>query len=364
MPSMGLTTSTAFGDMWTEIDVYFDGTNIAGSMQPFLTSLTYTDYEEDQADDMQIKLHDANGIWVHHWLTAVVNDAAAGTTKGLAMLVHIWMGKGPGRYHLHCGDFEMDTVQTSGPPGTVTIKGTALPWGVGIRTVERSKAWVSYKLSEILAEMCGRAGLTPYYDAPDDPFYDRVEQSSQTDIAFLEQLCKDSGKSLKCVCSRIVIFDEAEYESRAAIMTISWMDGTYTKYQLGTQEGETHYAMCKVSYYDAEKKKTYKGEYKAEDYDDLKDEAKENILTVTDRRVTSDDEAKAMAMHMLRLYNKFERTAEFTMVGNPLIGSGLTCYVSGFGLWDGKYMISEAVHKIDASGGYTTKIKLRNVLGY
>ena len=361
---MPWTVNTRYGTMWTEIDVYFDGTNISQSVKPFLLSLQYTDYEEDQADDMQIKLQDANGIWVHSWLNDVIQDAAGGNTKGLAMLVHIWMGNtSGGRYHLHCGDFELDTLVASGPPNVVTIKGTALPWGCGIRTVQKSKSWEKYKLSEIAGEMAGKAGLSVYYDAPDDPLYDRVEQSCQTDIAFLEQLCKDAGKSLKCVCNRIVIFDQAEYESRAAYTTICWMDGSYTKYSVSTQEAESHYAMCKVSYYDPDKKKTYKGEYKAEDYDTLNDEQKQNILTITDRRVTSNDEAKALAMHLLRLYNKFEKVVEFTMVGDPMIGAGLTVYLAGFGLWDGKYMVKEAVHSISQSG-YTTKIKLRNILGY
>ena len=51
------------------------------------------------------------------------------------------------------------------------------------------------------------------------------------------------------------------------------------------------------------------------------------------------------------------------MVGDPMIGAGLTVYLAGFGLWDGKYMVKEAVHSISQSG-YTTKIKLRNILGY
>lgn len=368
MPSWNV--NTRYGTMWTEIDVYFDGTNISQSMHPFLTALQYTDFEEDQADDVQLTLHDASGIWVHSWLNDVIQDAAGGTTKGLAMLVHIWMGTtSGGRYHLHCGGFELDTIQASGPPGTVKIKGTALPWGVGIRTVERSKSWEKYKLSEIAGEMASRAGLDLFYDAPNDPFYDRVEQSAQTDIAFLEQLCHDNGLSLKCVCSRIVIFDQLVYESKAAYTTIGWQDGSYTKYSMSTQDGETHYAKCEVSYYDPDTKKTYKGECKAEDYDKLEEASKKeggeemNVLTITDRRVTSDDDAKNLATHLLRLYNKYEKVVELTMVGDPLLGSGLTVYLQGFGTWDGKYMITQATHNISQSG-YTTKIKLRNILGY
>lgn len=46
----------------TSIEVFFAGTNITKSMQQYLISLSYTDNEEDETDDLQIKLHDRDKI--------------------------------------------------------------------------------------------------------------------------------------------------------------------------------------------------------------------------------------------------------------------------------------------------------------
>jgi len=57
-------------------EVFFAGTNITKSMQKYLISLTYTDNEEDETDDLQIKLHDRDGIWIEKWLNDAIQAAA------------------------------------------------------------------------------------------------------------------------------------------------------------------------------------------------------------------------------------------------------------------------------------------------
>lgn len=60
----------------TDLEVVFGGTDITASMRPYLLSLTYTDNEEDEADDLQIKLQDRDGIWMTQWLNDAVQAAA------------------------------------------------------------------------------------------------------------------------------------------------------------------------------------------------------------------------------------------------------------------------------------------------
>ena len=76
-------------------------------------------------------------------------------------------------------------------------------------------------------------------------------------------------------------------------------------------------------------------------------------------------EAKALAEKNLRLHNKFNRTASFTLPGNPYLVSGVDVLLEHWGGWDGKYMVRKATHTVSPSGGYVTKIELRRVLaGY
>ena len=64
----------------TTAEVVFDGTDISRSILPYLLSMTYTDNEEDEADDLQIKLLDRDNIWLEKWLNDAI-DAAASTTS-------------------------------------------------------------------------------------------------------------------------------------------------------------------------------------------------------------------------------------------------------------------------------------------
>lgn len=51
----------------TEISVKIDGVDITTDMNKYLSSMTYTDNEEDKTDDLQISLDDREGIWIENW---------------------------------------------------------------------------------------------------------------------------------------------------------------------------------------------------------------------------------------------------------------------------------------------------------
>lgn len=466
----------------TEVTVSLDGVDISDDINKGLISLSYTDNEEDEADDLQIKLEDHSKKWLGEWLDSTMEQAAENTMSTLVypdrmitlannffdspefqanikraknknalivdMIFNVMLDRDPdptgksyylallnngvatpndilhsvanspefnehwdvamqnsrdfvkklyndilGRkpdkagfdYYVQSlgaekgmsitagvkqlkpngesinagfGIFELDQIRASGPPSSIQIKGTSLTYANGIRTDEKDKSWEGYTLSGIGAEIAGGGGLGFMYDCPDNPSYDRVEQVKQTDIAFLQQLCHDAGKSLKIHGRKLIIFDQAKYERMKSVTTIRWMDGTYTKYDLSTQSGEKHYDKCRVRYYDPIENKTYEGTATA---DDVKSDAKEfTVCTITDRKVGSDGEALALASKIIRLHNKYEKRVSFTMLGNPALCAGLTVNLDGFGLWDGKYIIKQSRHDI-SNTGYTTRLTLRTI---
>ena len=61
----------------TEAEISFAGTDITKEIMPYLTGLTYTDNEADEADDLQIQLQDRDGLWLEDWLTEAVQASAA-----------------------------------------------------------------------------------------------------------------------------------------------------------------------------------------------------------------------------------------------------------------------------------------------
>lgn len=431
-------------------EVYFAGVDISKSLRPYLLSLSYTDNEEDETDDLQIKIEDRDGTWLRKWLDVSAHAAIEGggassasggsgytvtaksglnirsgpgtsyskygafaygaavsvqeisggwakisyngktayvaaeylkaegggssssdgagaevdKVKGLSIQAAIlrcnWNGDGKDTM-LNCGQFELDSVQASGPPNTIAIKATSLPYSSTIRQMKKSKAWEGYYLSGIAGEMAGAAGMAVIYESGNDPYYDRVEQITQTDITFLQTLCHNAGLSLKVANNILVLFDQADYEKKDAVFTIAYGSTGYTKWRLNTGEAEVKYTSCRVSY-TKPSGEVVQGTAYVEDYKSNDDN--NQCLEIT-AAVANAGEAKALAEKKLREHNKFELTAAFTLPGNPALTAGRTVMLRGWGMWNGKYMIKQAKHTVDGSGGYTTQISLRRVLeGY
>lgn len=422
----------------------FDGVNITTQIQKYFLSMTYTDSEEDEADDLQIKLQDKDGLWLQSWLKAAVEAAnstktystgSAGASEATYTVnaksgLNVRSGAGSGYSKLgslsygtkvtptgtsgewtkinysgktgyvftgyltksgggsggsekasgflingaivksnwkmdgkdailDCGSFELDSVQASGPPSTVTIKATGLPFSASIRQTKKSKAWEAYSLSGIAQEIAKANGMACMFLAESDPYYKRKEQYNTSDIVFLSRLCKNAGISLKTSNRILILFDQATYEQKASNFTIRKGDKTYLKWDL--QIGSTDsYTSCRVRYTSPTNGKVIEGIAYAEDAD--KAEKKQQLEIRA--KVSNASEAKKLAEKKLREHNKFGRTATFTFPGNVTLCSGVTVTLSGWGPWDGKYIIKQAVHVVGPNG-FTTKTICRKTLeGY
>lgn len=435
----------------TYVQTIFQGVDITKDIRPFLLSATYTDNEEDETDDLQIKLQDRDDIWLQKWLSDIVGASASDGATTLASdapsaasgewaigdaiiangrgwetsygtgrksinltdyestITHLnkgapypicvgaigwfaesqvqhkgqptaaspsaakkgfaieamfvqenWTGGGKDRL-LECGTFELDSVDASGPPNTITLKASALPYTSQIRQTEKSRAWENYTLKGIANEMAKENGMTCMYLPSFDPAYSRVEQFKTSDIAFLSKLCHEAGISLKVTNNLIVLFDQVAYEAKGAVLTIKRGGGAYIKHKLGIGQAETEYASCRVGYTDPGTGKCISATAKVDDYNA---KAKNNQQLEITEKVANAAEAKAKAEKLLRLHNKYAKTASFTLPGNPNIVAGQTVVLADWGAFDGKYIVSQAKHTVSSSG-YTTQIKLRKVLeGY
>lgn len=344
----------------TVVEVAFDGTDITKSIRPYFKSMTYVDNEEDEADDLQIQVHDRDSVWLEKWLTDAVEAASSAKLKMDAVIVQEnWTGGGNDAM-LPCGEFELDSVTASGPPAVINIKGTSLPFAAQVRQVKKSRAWENYTLSGIANEIAGANGMVCMYESAADPFYSRVEQIKTSDIQFLEPLCHNAGISLKATNRILVLFDQAAYESKSAVFTIRRGSGVYTKYKLNVGTADTQYSSCRVSYVDPTGK-CIEGIVKVEDY---KAGAKNNQQLEITAKVADKDEAKALAEKLLRKHNRYAKTASFILPGNLDLVAGITVMLEKWGSWDGKYIVTQAKHTVGGSG-HTVQVRLRRVLeGY
>ncbi|MDR1158362.1 MAG: SH3 domain-containing protein [Oscillospiraceae bacterium] len=297
----------------------------------------------------------------------VAKASASGTSNGSTLkgmriqasfVRENWNGDGKDNV-LDCGQFELDDVEASGPPSVITIKGTSLPFKAQIRQTKKNRAWESYKLSGIAKEMAAVNGLACMYESPSDPHYDRAEQIATSDIQFLSTLCRNAGIALKVTNNAIVLFDQAAYEAKPVRLTIKRGAGGYTKYKLATGEADAQYASCRVSYVNPSTGASIEATAYAAGYDP---DDKNNQRLEISARVRSIAEAQTLAEKRLRLRNKFEKSATFTIPGNPNIMAGFTVMLEGWGAWSGKYIVSQTRHSVGGSG-YATQIRLRPTAG-
>lgn len=291
-------------------------------------------------------------------------NSEASATTGLAIQAVFvrenWNNDGKDTV-LDCGQFELDSIKASGPPATITIKATSLPFNAQIRQTEKTKAWEAYTLSGIAQEMAGANGMACLYESASDPYYERVEQYKVSDIKFLSQLCHDAGISLKATNNILVLFDQADYEAKDPTFTVKRGSGSYTKYDLSVGTADTKYTSCRVRYADPATGQVIEGTAYAEDY---KADSKNNQQLEVTAKVASIAEAQTLAAKQLRLHNKYSRTATFTFPGDPSKVAGVTATLEGWGAWDGKYIIKQSKHSLGSSG-YTTQTVLRRILeGY
>ncbi|SHG90512.1 phage late control D family protein [Tepidibacter thalassicus] len=255
---------------------------------------------------------------------------------------------------LDCGLFEIDSVDGSGPPAKVSLKGTSIPYTSTIRKQKKTKAWENIFLKAIAEEIASKNGMKCMFESAYNPYYDRREQVQQSDIVFLKTLCKNAGISLKVTAKTIVLFDAATYEKKDTIRKIKRGESDVKSYRFSTNFNDTAYDKCHVSYTNPKTGKTIEYTYQPRNAP-----GSGQVLEINEK-VNDKEEARKLAMKRLREKNKKEFTAEFTLVGDLDLVAGVTVDVGGYGAFDGKYIIESATHNL--TGGYTVNIKLRRVL--
>ena len=417
----------------------FENVKAPLDINKYLSSMTYTDEEEDKADDLQLTFDDRERKWLGDWLK--ITPTVVRTTKQVSKEVQqenvinytvkkgdtLWaiakqyLGSGtkypqiasenniknpnliyPGQvfkitvggtvtttvteveetvkqaaepklisativqknWHdngkdvvLSCGTFELDSVDASGPPTKITLKGTSIPYTSTMRTARKNRAWENCNLKAIAEQIGQEAGLQVMYLAENNPVYKRKEQVQKSDITFLQKLCKAAGLALKVTIMTVVIYDAAEYDGKPPIKTITYGSGDYLSYKLGTSLHDTAYTSCHVSYTDPDSKETIESTYTPDSKDGTG-----QVLEVNEK-VNSTGEAYELAKKRLREKNTQQFTASFSMLGDVQLVAGATVRLRGFQSFDKKYKITKATHKL--TGGYTTDIELKQVLeGY
>lgn len=326
----------------------YDNVDISQDIACFLKSFSVREVLSGEADSAEITLEDREALWRGDWFPE------RGAIMDITLVISDWEGEGDNR-ELPFGKFEVDEITNTGPPNEAKIKLISVPNNTDLRGVERTRAWEKANLSRIVQDVAEGAGMQHFFDTPEDPVIERAEQSEETDLAFLQKLCKDAGLALKVTDKNVVVFDIAKYEAAEPVMTITKGKDNIISFDCRTTIHEI-YRACHVKY-----KHGKKDELIEYTFTDSK-RTTGRTLEVNEK-VVSIEEAEKLAKKKLREKNLDEVAVSLNMVGNFALLASNTVTLAGFHVYDGKYLIMRSSHEIGS--GYTTKIELRRVIdGY
>lgn len=354
--------------------VIYNKVDISEALKPYLKSVEYMDMLTGQADDLQLTLEDRDGLWLEAWFPD------KGATLTASILTQYWTAPTDAEKELPLGLFEIDEIECSAIPSETKIKAVSVPNNTTLRGEGRTRSWEGYTIQKIAQDIANNAGMQLNFSSKDNPTLERVEQTEQSDLAFLDKLCQDNGLSLKVTDNQIVIFDMADMEAAEAslIFVRPTMKGLDTSVSIDVNSNDMNsestlkrlkptswrftssvrdvYKSCTVEHSQGKKKAKISATFT----DPNKTEGK---MLLVKKDVKSVEEAERMARKELREKNKDEVTGSITCMGDTDLSAGLTVTVKGFGKFDGKYILSQVKHSLGS--GYTCSVDLRRCLnGY
>jgi len=332
-----------------EVEITYEGVNITQDIAPFLLSFRYTDNGTGKADDISITLQDKDGKWRNPWMPVDGDKISAN------IVLYHWEKHGVVQ-RVKCGTFYVDTVSYGGPPDTITIGAVSYPVAGGLKREKKTKAWEKVTFKQISSRIASDAKLKLIFETTDVK-YDRMDQTEQSDIAFLAQLAEKESASVKVTNDTIVIYDDYKFENTKPVREIERGKSNLKKYGFSRNFDGVGYAKCTVSYSKTVKKQkqTITGSFTIP--------GKQGPTLKIQERVESTAEAVRRARNELRNRNKQANKASFTLLGDPKLVQGVTVEVLKFGRFNGKYFTESVTHSIGGSG-YETSIQCRKVLTF
>lgn len=327
------------------IKCIYEGTDISTDVAGFFKSFSVREVLSGEADSAEITLQDRDELWQGDWFPD------RGAMMDISLHVANWEAEGDDR-DLPLGSFEVDEITNSGPPNEAKIKLVSIPSNSSLRGVEKTRAWEKTKLSQIIKDVADSDGVESFFDAADDPIQERAEQSEQTDLSFLQKLCKDAGLALKVSDKKVVVFDISKYEKEPPVMTITKGMQNVLSFDCRATIHDV-YKACHVKYKHSQKDSMIEYTY-------TDPNRKEGLTLQVNEKVESIEEAEKLAKKKLHEKNLEEFAVSLTLMGNFALLASNTVQLVGFHKYDGKYLITKSEHEV--GNGYTTKIDLRRVI--
>lgn len=319
--------------------IIWNGKNITTEISRFLNSLTYTDKEEFESDEINIILDDSEGLWSGDWYPQ----------EGDTVEVYI----GYTDKYTHSGLFQVDEIVFTGKPDQIEIKAIAAGITQKLRT-RNSKAFEEQTLNQIAQYFCKKHNLK-LVDNTNSMLnqinLERKTQEEKTDLAFLTELATEYGFIFSIRGDLLIFTSYYELDNGPSIKSID--KNQLSNYSIKEKTYDT-YASALISQRDSKTGQVVK--WQATEVLDVK---------VTDQalfkgRVENKTQAEARVKGGLWNKNRFKQSGELNdMPGDPELVSGVNFDLTGLNNMSGKWHITSSVHHMSGQNAYTTSLEIR-----
>lgn len=342
--------------------IFFEGKNITTEITQSLISVRYLDRMYNETDELQIVVHDADGLWSNEWYPE----------KGSKLKLQM----GYEDLLIDCGTFEIDEVQYTGTPSVMTIKSLATWVTSGMRTV-RSFASDGLSIKDIAQRIADEHSLKIVGDI----FNVRIARSTQyreTDLAYLNRLGQEYGFAFSVRGTQLIftsVYDQENYNKNRPVyeidqtdmLSFSFRDTTsriYKTAKVGYDDPKTgEYVLTESDYITNFKKMAAELNYPPEVTADIIRQFQKSTIDVTTVFSKTEDQHQAQlkAQSILHNSNTKQQMGNIRITGYPLLVAGNNIEVTGVGKMSGVYHIVSSEHTIDWSQGYITTVEVKRI---
>lgn len=224
--------------------VIFNKVDISDEIAHSISSLNYTDNSKNAIDDLEIELENLDYRWLKEWYPDENAQLLVGIHEELENETNF----------LDLGTFYVD--EPTFEEQKLTLKCLALPLDQNIRDQKNSVAWENITLKELVTQIANKHEMDAEIYA-ENVFFERLDQSKETDLAFINRVVKEIGLNMKVSDDKIIIFDDEEMEKNDTIEVFNIKDYRIRSFSLKKKNKEI-YDKVEVSYYDPDKKKVVK----------------------------------------------------------------------------------------------------------
>ena len=221
-------------------------TDVSNFINPSLSSLTYTDNSRNAIDDLSIELENFDKRWLSEWYPDE-------NTKFKVSLIQTDDElKDNAVRSLNIGSFYADQMDFS--PDKLSLKLIAIPLSSNIRDQKNSKSWEKVTLEELVSKIANKHEMGFEKHVKGNIFFDRIDQVSETDLSFIQRICKELSISVKVTDDKIIVFEDSEFFENEAITLFEISDYRMKDFSI-SEKNQGVYDKVEISYYDPVAKK-------------------------------------------------------------------------------------------------------------